>query len=93
MLRAIKKADSNVIIAVGHDEQDTGNYPKGSSNEERLGVFCSWTFENFPEVPSEVAALIPSNPTEQKPFVFKENGTADGIEVRTVSEIEAAPQG
>lgn len=84
MYRAVKNAN-NVIIAIGTDENQSGNYPSGSSDLERQGVWCSWTF-------SEVPAFAPIAGVEMDALRFKENALANGIELRTDAEVSASPK-
>lgn len=86
MLRAAKN-DNGVIIAIGNDEGQSGNYPIGSSNEARLGVWCGWTFESIPAFDPVVGL----DPSILAPMRFKENGTADGIALRSDAEVIASP--
>lgn len=83
--RAAKK-DNGVIIAIGNDEQEVGNYPVGSSNEEKLGTFCIWTFDEIPAFEAIEGA-------EEFAMRFKENATEDGIELRLDADVLATPHG
>jgi hypothetical protein len=84
MYRAAKN-ENGVIICIGMDENQSGNYPNGSSNEERLGVWCDWTFEEFP-----VLGVIEGAP--ECSFLLKENVEQDGMELRSEAEVLASPQ-
>lgn len=83
--RAVKN-DNGTVIAIGIDESQEGNYPAESSNEERLGVWCEWTFEEMPVLEAIEGA-------EQYANRYKENESQDGIELRSEEEVLEAPQG
>ena len=80
------KNEHNVIIAVGADENQSGNYPLGSSDQDKLGVWCEWTFEEFPDTSS-------LQQEEKGAMLFKENQSGDGIMLRTEDEIILSPDG
>jgi hypothetical protein len=80
------KNSNNVIICIGSDENQSGNYPTGSSNEERQGVWCDWTFAQIPNF----AHIEDAEPNAMR---FKENEAGDDIELRTDEEVLADPQG
>lgn len=83
--RAVKDA-GGVIIAIGYDESQSGNYPDGSSDEERSGVWCSWTFSSIPEFSAVEAS-------DNFALRFKENDAEDGIELRSDEAVLDNPQG
>lgn len=85
MFKAAKN-DNGVIIAIGNDEGQMGNYPIGSSDEERMGVWCDWTFEEIP-------AFEPVEGAEQHAMRFQENAAKDDIELRSDADVLAAPNG
>jgi hypothetical protein len=80
------KNDNGVIICIGNDESQSGNYPVGVSDDDRLGVWCDWTFDEFPP-------FAPIDGVDDKAMRFKENATADGLEVRPDSEVIDSPNG
>lgn len=88
MLRCVKNANG-VIIAIGNDEGQSGSYPDSTST---LGTWCTWTVD-----PSALPAFSPVaglDPNINKSAMrFKENATADGIDLRTDAEVTAAPNG
>jgi hypothetical protein len=83
--RAAKK-DNGVIIAIGNDEDQVGNYPVGASNEEKQGTWCTWTFDEIPTF-----SMIEGVDTVA--MRFKENASGDGIELRADEDVIANPQG
>jgi len=80
------KNDNGVIICIGNDQGDSGNYPVGSSDETRMGVFCTWTFEEIPEVTNIDGA-------QEHAMRFKENEAGDNIELRADADVLASPNG
>lgn len=85
MFRAAKKANG-VIICIGSDESQSGVYPSGAAEGEELGTWCNWTFEEVPTFSAVEGA-------EERAMRFQENGTADGIELRSDEDVLATPQG
>ena len=73
------KNEAGVIIAIGNDEGQSGDYVG-------TGTWCSWTFDVVPSFASVDGAV-------ESPMMFKENGTGDGIEVRSDAEVLATPNG
>jgi hypothetical protein len=51
--RCVKSNSSDDVIAIGMDEGQGGQ----SYHDE--GVWCDFTFDQIPEIPSEVMALFP----------------------------------
>ena len=85
MLRAAKN-DAEVIICIGNDEGQSGNYPNGASDADRLGHWCTWTFEEIP-------TFDPIDGADPFAMRFKENATEDGLELRPDADVLASPQG
>ena len=81
MLRCLKNANG-VIIAMGNDVGQSG------ADANMNGTWCDWTIaENaLPAFNAVVGA-------EDNAMRFKENETADGIELRTDQEVLDNPQG
>lgn len=84
MLRCVKNSNG-VIIAMGNDENQSGNYPAGS---DALGTWCGWTVEE-----NALPAFSPVEGADERAMRFKENVTNDGIELRSDADVLSAPQG
>lgn len=82
MLRAAKNANG-VIICIGNDEGDSGDYP---NHGEPQGTWCDWTFESIP-------SFDPIEGAEERAFRFKENVAGDGMELRLEADVLADPFG
>jgi len=70
---------NGVIIAIGNDEGQSGDYAG-------MGTWCDFTFESVP-------TFTPVAGAAESPMMFKENGAADGIELRSDVDVLASPQG
>lgn len=85
MFRAAKN-HNDIIICVDQDQDQSGNYPVGASDDEKLGTWCEWTFDEVPEAPHIDGLDIPS-------LRYKENADQNGIELRTDEEVILLPNG
>lgn len=83
MHRAVKNKNGNIIV-VGKDEDQSGNYPAGSSTKTRLGVWCKWTFVELPE-------CAPIEGLDPFALRFKENADKDGMVLRSDAEVLKSP--
>lgn len=61
MYRAVKDLNSDTVIAIANDENQSGNY-------HDTGVWCDFTFEAMPEIPQEVMDYAIQNEVDS---VFK----------------------
>ena len=50
MIYRAAKDENNVVICIGRDENQSGAY-------HDMGEWCNFTFEQIPQIPSEVSAL------------------------------------
>lgn len=83
--RCAKNANK-VIINIGNDEGQSGNYPQGSGEENRMGVWCDWTMEEIP-------AFVAVEGAERTANYFQENEDGDGIEIRSDEQVLEHPNG
>ena len=81
MLRCLKN-ENGIIIAIGTDESQSGPDPY------MPGTWCTWTVaeDALPAFSNIDGASIGA-------LRYKENGTADGIELRTDEEVLDTPMG
>jgi len=84
VLRCAKNSNG-VIIAMGNDENQSGNYP---SEGDMMGTWCSWTVAE-----GDLPAFAAVNGADERAMRFEENLDGDGIELRTDEEIIATPDG
>lgn len=84
MFRCAKNGNG-VIIAMGTDQGQSGNYP---SDNDIQGIWCTWTVDEN-DLPA-FSAVSGADPFAMR---FKENGTADGIDVRSDADVLATPNG
>ena len=85
MYRAVKNTNK-IIIAIGSDENQSGNYPDGATDSNKLGVWCEWAFSAIPSL-SPIANASPHA------MRFKENDAGDGIDLRSDADVLATPNG
>jgi hypothetical protein len=81
MLRCLKNG-SGVIVAMGNDEGQSG------ADANMSGTWCEWTINE-----QDLPAFAAVEGADLFALRFKENGTADGIELRLDADVLAAPQG
>lgn len=85
-LRAVKNSNS-VIIADGTD------FDQGGQNYHDQGVWCNWIYSSYPEYTQEILDHLATIESGMLPFCFKENATEDGIELRSLADIQNDPLG
>jgi len=90
MIYRAAKNTNGVIIAIGSDESQSGNYPSGSVDGSNLGVWCSWT-DDIANLPSITAPVVGLDPTILTPLRYKENAGANGLELRPDADVVASP--
>ena len=81
MLRCLKN-ENGVIIAMGNDEGQSG------ADAHMPGTWCDWTVEE-----NALPAFEAVEGAEPNAMRFEENGTADGIALRSDGDVLALPQG
>lgn len=81
MLRCLKN-DNGVIIAIGTNEDQSG------PDAYMPGTWCTWTVAE-----DALPSFSDVEGAADRALRYKENGTADGIELRTDAEVLEAPQG
>jgi len=84
VLRCAKNSNG-VIIAMGNDENQSGNYP---SEGDMMGTWCSWTVAE-----GDLPAFAAVNGADERAMRFEENGTADGIALRVDQDVIDLPNG
>jgi len=82
MLRCAKNSN-DVIIAMGNDESQSGNYP---SEGAVTGTWCSWTVAE-----GDLPAFAAVNGADERAFRFEE--VAGAIALRVDQDVIDLPQG
>ena len=79
MFRAAKN-HNGMIICVDEDQNQASNYPSGAADDDAIGVWCEWTFDEVPEA-THIDGL------DSAALRYKENSDQSGIELRSDDDV------